>query len=78
MNLFGYVKNPTNMPVSEAIVEVHPYGKKTTTDVNGYFLFQDLYVGKYEVYVTHPNYAKLQKEIDLSPSIVPLTWMVSP
>lgn len=78
MNLFGYVKGPGNVPVTGALVQVHPYGNNVTTDVNGYFLISSLYLGKYDVYVTHPNYATLKQSIELSASIVPLTLNVTP
>ncbi len=65
--IFGYLKDPENKPLNQAVISLGQDGKfETESDYNGYFEFKDIYPGTYSITVNKPGYIPVTFNLTLS------------
>ncbi len=78
MSFFGYVADTNMTKVQGATVTMQPYGLETTTDSNGYFIFNGVYEEGYTLRVHHAGYADAVTSVTVAPNVVPYDVTLSP
>jgi hypothetical protein len=78
MNFFGYATEAgTGTKLSGVKVELEPYGLSTTTDANGYFIFNNVYEGTYALKASKSTYKDTSVQVTVNASAVPYTFTIS-
>jgi hypothetical protein len=78
MSFFGYVTDTSMAKVQGATVTMQPYGLQTTTDANGYFIFNNVYEEAYTLEVHRAGYTNKSLSVDVAPNVVPFNVTLSP
>ena len=74
MNFYGYVTGPGGGALQGVEVGLEPYGLKTTTDANGYFIFEGIFRGAYALTATLAGHPTYEEAVDASPENVPYSF----
>jgi len=78
MNFFGYVSEAGgSTKLQGAAIKLEPYGLTTTSDANGYFIFNSIYEGTYALVASKSGYQSANLQVTVNSGAVPYNFALS-